>query len=192
MFERNRIDQIERGTLSVEIVLHDGQALTGRLYVPIVRSLADELNHAGGFVEFESLEGERAFLPKTSLLSVRSKAPLPKAEQLRNRTREDAFDPHAVLGVTREAPWEDIRHAYHALAKLYHPDRYQSMELPKEVHEYVAAMARRINAAYDALETARAAALAQAEKRSKPAWVGARPAPRGAAPAYAPVWGKSG
>ena len=36
----------------------------------------------------------------------------------------------------------------------YHPDRYAQADLPNEVREYLAAMARKINAAFAALETA--------------------------------------
>jgi hypothetical protein len=39
------------------------------------------------------------------------------------------------------------------MAKAYHPDRYATAELPQEVSDYLAAMARRINAAHAALET---------------------------------------
>ena len=176
MFERNRTDHSDRTTLPVEILLNDGHVLVGRLIVPVVRSLADELNHAGGFVEFESLEGEKAFLPKSSLLSVQSKS-LPKAEQLKQRTRDDNFDPHAALGVNRDAQWDDIRAAYHAKAKIYHPDRFASLDLPAEMHDYVAAVARRINMAYEALETARSERIARAEKRA-PVVAGAKPAPQ--------------
>ena len=42
--------------------------------------------------------------------------------------------------------------SYFALAKAYHPDRYATAELPEEVRDYLAAMARRINAAHAALE----------------------------------------
>jgi curved DNA-binding protein CbpA len=48
---------------------------------------------------------------------------------------------------------EEARQAYFRLAKDYHPDRYATVELPKEVRDYLAAMARRINAAHAALET---------------------------------------
>jgi DnaJ domain len=47
---------------------------------------------------------------------------------------------------------DEIREAYVALAKAYHPDRYANVVLPPEVADYMAAMARRINAAHAALE----------------------------------------
>ena len=39
---------------------------------------------------------------------------------------------------------DEIRQAYFAQAKVYHPDRYATAELPTEVIEYLFAMARRI------------------------------------------------
>ena len=51
----------------------------------------------------------------------------------------------------RARPASEIREAYFALAKVYHPDRYATAELPTEVIEYLFAMARRINAAHAAL-----------------------------------------
>ena len=47
-----------------------------------------------------------------------------------------------------------MREAYLKLAKVYHPDRYAAAELPAEVREYLSAMARRVNAAYDAWQAA--------------------------------------
>ena len=64
----------------------------------------------------------------------------------------DGFDPFAVLGVAPGATREEIRQAYFAQAKVYHPDRYATAELPTEVIEYLFAMARRINAAHAALK----------------------------------------
>ncbi len=55
-------------------------------------------------------------------------------------------------GVSPAASREEVRQAYFALAKTYHPDRYAATELPCEVRDYLAAMARRINAAHAALE----------------------------------------
>jgi curved DNA-binding protein CbpA len=46
---------------------------------------------------------------------------------------------------------EDVHRAYLDLAKTYHPDRFAAVELPTEVKNYLAAMARRVNAAHDAV-----------------------------------------
>ena len=63
----------------------------------------------------------------------------------------DQFDAHKVLGVETDADRVDIRQAYLNLAKTYHPDRFARMELPKEVFEYLSAVATRVNLAYSEL-----------------------------------------
>ena len=65
----------------------------------------------------------------------------------------DGFDPHAILGLPLGAPYEDVRAAYLRKAKVYHPDRYANAELPDEVKAYLEGMARRVNAAFAALES---------------------------------------
>ena len=120
--------------------------------------MSDALNGTAAFIEFEPYGGERAFLAKAQLASVQLVG-VPKAATCPRRTRDgDRFDPHAILGVAANAGWEEIRQAYRKLAKSYHPDRYASAELPVEVQDYLAAMARRVNAAYAALEVPRQAA----------------------------------
>ena len=69
---------------------------------------------------------------------------------------------YEVLGVARGATEKEIRSAYHKLSKIYHPDKFAAVELPSEVREYLAAMSRRINAAFMALE-----APVQASKRAE-------------------------
>ena len=64
----------------------------------------------------------------------------------------DGFDPNAILGLPLGARFEDVRAAYLAKAKTYHPDRYANAELPEEVKRYLEDMARRVNAAFSALE----------------------------------------
>ena len=54
-------------------------------------------------------------------------------------------DPYAVLGVSRNATDEEIKKAYRALAKKYHPDMN-----PGDAH--AAEMMNKINAAYDQIK----------------------------------------
>lgn len=156
MFERNRVDNVpESSAVPVEVVLADGTLAKGKLMVSAGKTLADALNGTAAFVEFEPYGGERTFLSKNQVASVQLVG-VPRAANLSTRTREgDSFDPHAILGVAPDAGWEEVRQAYHRLAKKYHPDRYASAELPAEVQDYLAVMARRVNAAYAALEAPR-------------------------------------
>ena len=76
------------------------------------------------------------------------------------------FDPYDVLGLEKGAGRLAIRAAYRQQSMTYHPDRYSSARLPCEVMEYLEAMARRINVAYDILsndEAYRAAATPRSE-----------------------------
>ena len=151
MFERIKVDNVSKHAVPCELVLDNGSELIGHLLVAQQRGVIEELNAAGGFAEFEAMDKTRSYLAKSSIRAARS-ASLTKVERLDNRFREGTtFDPHAVLGVPRTADREAIRKAYHTLAKAYHPDRLQAIELPQEIVDYATAMAKRINAAYSAL-----------------------------------------
>jgi hypothetical protein len=153
VFERNKVDNVpETSAIPVEIAYSDGSAAKGKLLVPLSRSVADVLNGPGGFVEFEPYGGEKALIAKAQVASVKIVG-VPKVPNLKARLADaDGFDPHRILGVPAGAGKEEVRAAYIMLAKAYHPDRYATAELPEEVRDYLAAMARRINAAHAALD----------------------------------------
>ena len=153
MFDRSKSDNaVDQPAIAVEATFDDGRSVKGKLLVPVQKGIVDVLNNAHPFVEFEPYGGERQFVLKTSLKVVK---PISTARvvSLQSRLRDaDTFDPHAVLGITSNATWDEIKAAYHARAKIYHPDRYSTAELPNEVRDYLASMARRVNAAFAALE----------------------------------------
>lgn len=152
MFDRSSMDKAPDLTaMPVEAVFADGTVARGKLLVPTTKSISDVLNGPGAFLEFEPYGGERSYIAKGQLASIKLLG-VPKLPNLAARIRDlDGFDPFAVLGVAPGATREAIRQAYIALAKSYHPDRYASAELPTEVIEYLFAMARRVNAAHAAL-----------------------------------------
>ena len=65
-------------------------------------------------------------------------------------------DPYKVLGVSRDAADDDIKKAYRALARKYHPDNYAGSDLADLASEKM----KEINEAYDTIQRERAAAKA--------------------------------
>jgi hypothetical protein len=169
MFERNKIDNsLQQTSVAAELTLNDGRLLKGKFVISAARSIYDVLNGETQFLDFETHEGERTLIAKTSVSAVKIVS-LPPAGGLKARLRDgDAFDPHAILGVAASAGWDDVRQAFVKLSKLYHPDIYAGVALPPEVREYLAAMARRINAAYHALEGSQQAAKRVEIEKAKP------------------------
>jgi|LNFM01.1.fsa_nt_gb hypothetical protein len=168
MFERNRIDNVDQAGIAVEITTEEGDRSSGKLLIAQGRTLAEVLNSPAAFLEFEPWGGERAFVAKSSLRAIRL-VNAPRHESLGQRLSATAeFDPHAILGVPASATHDEVKAAWHRLSKLYHPDRYASADLPSEVVEYLSVMARRVNAAYAALETTLAPVRRLAAARSEP------------------------
>jgi len=72
MFERNKIDNApEQSTVPVEIALSDGAMVKGKLLVAAGKTLIDVLNGSGAFIEFEPYGGERQYLAKSRIDSLK-------------------------------------------------------------------------------------------------------------------------
>jgi hypothetical protein len=151
MFDRSKGEVTDTSGVSVVLTLTDGTELKGRLAVPGGRAMADILNGTMQFLEFEEYAGARTYLAKHAIGHIRLASPL-RGQGLPRMRDADAFDPYAILGLPLGARFEDVRSAYLAKAKTYHPDRYANAELPDEVKRYLEDMARRVNAAFSALE----------------------------------------
>lgn len=153
MFERNRIDNaLQQMSVPAEVTLADGTLLKGKFVIMAARSIYEVLNGETKFLEFETYDGSKSLIAKSTIAAI-TLVSAPAAGGLRARLRDDnEFDPYAVLGLTPGAGWEQVRSAYLKVSKMYHPDLYSSVALPDEVRDYLAAMARRVNAAYRALE----------------------------------------
>ena len=61
-------------------------------------------------------------------------------------------DPYKVLGVARDATYDDIKKAYRSLARKYHPDNYSGSDLADLAGEKM----KEINEAYDQIQRERA------------------------------------
>ncbi len=160
MFEKSRASNItaQVAHIPASITLTTGEALTGTLAASGVGRIGEVLNSPAPFVEFRTLAGDTRHFNKAAIISI-APVDMPRADQLSRRNADAAvFDPHAILGVASNATPEQIRAAYVAMARDYHPDRYASASLPREVTDYICAMAKRINAAWDILSRSHAPA----------------------------------
>lgn len=169
MFERNRVDNsLQQMTVPAEITLQDGSVHKGKFVIAAARSIYEVLNGETKFLDFETYGGARSLIAKSTVMAINIVA-VPPVNGLKAKLRDgDNFDPYGVLGVADGASWDEVRQAYLSLSKQYHPDLYSSVALPPEVKDYLAAMARRINAAYRAVEAPQQAAKRVALEKTKP------------------------
>lgn len=151
MFERNRVDNRAETLIAVEITLADGSALAGRAVLPAGKGVHKLLDGEEAFIYVETFEGSGTFVPKAEIRGVKVITPAKAVTTALFIPDARSFDPHRVLGLEKGASFEQIREAYHRLSKLYHPDRYAALELPREVKAYLDAMTKNVNAAFQAL-----------------------------------------
>lgn len=154
MFERNRVDNANDPTVAIEVGLAGGRTITGRAALGKGKALHRLLDGDEKFLFVDCFEGEAQFVAKAEITSVKV-IPTQRARAL-NLPLPDAsnFDPHRILGVQKGAPWDEIRAAYHRMTKLYHPDKFESVELPDEVRAYLIAMTKEVNVAFRTLRSA--------------------------------------
>ncbi|MBI3674169.1 MAG: J domain-containing protein, partial [Rhizobiales bacterium] len=129
----------------------DGTVQNLSVKLSLSSKLHDTLNNAEAFLDVIDAEGKQSFLAKSAIARVEL-IEVPRANQInlfRRAGDSSTFDPYAVLGVAKGSDPVAIRQAYHATAKRYHPDRFLSIDLPKEMADYAAAMLVRINLAYE-------------------------------------------
>lgn len=151
MFEKKSASNITAATVRIaaRITLSSGDCLSGHLVAAGSGRLSEALNGPSPFIEFQSPGGEVRHFNKLAILCV-DPVDVPNANQLARRNADSAaFDPYAVLGLSSAASPEQLHAAYVSLARTYHPDRYAAAGLPSEMTEYVSAMAKRINAAWE-------------------------------------------
>jgi hypothetical protein len=134
--------------VSVVLALIDGTTMRGTLLQPRDKSLRELFNMPEPFFDIDSMDHGPMVLAKSSIASIRLHQ-MPAADQLDRKVKIlDKSDPYAILGVGKAAQRDEIHAAYIALARTYHPDRFAATDLPAEIADYIATMARRINAAY--------------------------------------------
>lgn len=141
--------------------LRDGLTQEGALLIPRHKAARDVVNDEAPFIEFESDAGAVAFFLKDEIARIEpldGPAPArPQSDPVGERAsaasapRFFGDDPHAVLGVSRDADATAIRRAWIDLARAWHPDRLAALDLPPELIRHAQAVLARVNAAYERL-----------------------------------------
>jgi DnaJ domain len=135
-----------------KITLTDGKSQIVSVKLPMSGKLTDAFNNTEAFIDIISGDGTQQVINKAIVARAEAADP-PRAglNQQRRSSDKSGFNPYAVLGIEKSASAEEMRNAYLALVKTYHPDRYASLDLPQEMKDYAAAMQARINMAYQQL-----------------------------------------
>jgi DnaJ domain len=137
----------------VSLTMSDAAILVVNMRLPLSGKLTDALNNTEHFIDVLGSDGSQFFLAKADIRKV-ALIDVPKSNQLNMQRRNSdgsQFDPYQILKLEKGTDAATVKHAYHALVRLYHPDRYANMELPAEIKAYAAAMLVRINLAYEQL-----------------------------------------
>lgn len=154
MFERNRVDNSSEPTVAVALSLEGGETISGRTALPKSRLVHKLLDGEEKFLYVETFEGEGQFVPKASIKGLKV-IPTERARPLSlNAADATGFCPYRALGVDKGAPWDEVRAGYHRMTKLYHPDKYASMDLPPEMRAYLESKSKEINSAFRMLRSA--------------------------------------
>jgi len=149
--------QDQQKTVEVIVSTSDGVELNGKLICGLSGQIEAVLNNESQFVEIVSEDGENTFLSKKHIIKLQ-----PKKSKTQTRPKLKVSDNIGgnwaeILGVGYDADSLEVKQAYHALAKAYHPDMF-SIDMPIEVKQYASTMLSRINIAYEQYKSFKKAA----------------------------------
>jgi ubiquinone/menaquinone biosynthesis C-methylase UbiE len=134
----------------VTLTFQDGSKSVVSVKLPLSGKLAEALNSQEQFLDVISGTGEAYFIAKSKVARAEAtEIPQAMLNQQRRTADQAQFNPYAVLGIQSTASKDEIRTAYVTLAKMYHPDRFLTFDIPQEMKDYAASMQARINLAYE-------------------------------------------
>jgi len=137
-------DKITKQKITVEVELEGGKTLVGHMFLKPQGRLTDMMNDERIFLPFETIDGKFFVVKKSACLSV---API--------ASEADVYvgnNPFQILDISEHASLAEIKQRYHALCAENHPDRYNSMGLPKEFIDLATHNMSRINDAWTRIQ----------------------------------------
>lgn len=136
--------------VDVRIKLADGSTVDGAIPGGVTSDLATVLNRPGSFLELITASGQKRYIGSNHVMTVEKVAPL-KQPKAPNSVGANSKTAHAILGLEQGYSAADLRTRYHQMVKMYHPDKYESVDLPPELDSYVREMFEAVGRAHDEL-----------------------------------------
>lgn len=126
--------------VAVNIKLEEGTVLDGFVFCSQDERVSDILNDTREFLPFETPTGEVMMLRKGVISNILTRE--------KSNRKNPPTNPFEILGIFPTASRNDVKQAYHAKVRLYHPDKLNSLNLPDDVTDYASDALARINSAY--------------------------------------------
>lgn len=133
--------------LEVTVVLADGSTVSGAINAGLSAGLLAAINKEVPFIELTEASGTKRCIGLAHIMSVEEAKPFrqPKALQATTANAQNAF---AMMRLSPECTAEDAQRRYHEMVKQYHPDKYQSVDLPPEISDYLSQTFHQLSTAY--------------------------------------------
>ena len=137
MFDSGEKTTKARFEATIELV--DGSSVLGVFFVSPQARLSDLLNDQREFLPIEMTDGSITVVRKSSIV---------RATPLRQEALNGTVDPYTILNVKASVSYDELKAAYHAMCREYHPDKLQSLGLPNSMVDFGNAQMARINDAF--------------------------------------------
>lgn len=136
--------------LQVELRLHDGKSILGKVSVALDQRVSDLMNDPRQFIPVESSDGSVVILSKTTIAQI---VPLDQQKLVEKET-----DPYKILGVPRDISDEKLAAVYRSHCAQNHPDKVQAARLSTPFLQLAHSRMVRIGDAYQRIIEQRKAA----------------------------------
>ena len=145
MFDSQRPKK-QRHKVTVRMMMSDGTEHNCYLFVAPGTRVSDTLNDERPFMPLERMDGS---------ISIIHKSAIQKVDPVESLSAVPAKDPYDILGVDPDATDQQVHDAYRRAVAQVHPDRVQTMNLPKEFMELANKRASLINDAFNKIKRQR-------------------------------------
>ena len=137
--------------LKVFLETADGEGQNVSFFLHAGDKISTLLNGGSLFIEVENDAGETVLVSKSFIWRVTADENAQKTKRESaggEKWRHHSQDPYILLGVSSGATDDQVREAYHAMARAYHPDKLVGLDLPAILVEQGSSIFQKVTAAY--------------------------------------------